>query len=149
MEGREHRWFILGASVIPLVAVFGAMALLWNRIFHWSDLVVLVIMYAISGFGISAGYHRMLTHRSFETYKPIRVALATAGVMAGQGPPLIWAAHHPSPTRTCRSVSGPSTAGRVATAKFFAQETLPLLAAQRAIATREDTVLMDLADTDW
>ncbi|MEV6010497.1 acyl-CoA dehydrogenase C-terminal domain-containing protein [Streptomyces sp. NPDC051976] len=39
--------------------------------------------------------------------------------------------------------------GKVATAKFFAQETLPLLAAQRAIATREDTVLMDLADTDW
>ncbi|MGW2473266.1 acyl-CoA desaturase [Streptomyces sp. NPDC001665] len=94
MDGLKHRWFILGASLIPLVAVFGAMVLLWNRIFGWSDVVVLVIMYAISGFGISAGYHRMLTHRSFETYKPIRVALATAGVMAGQGPPLIWAAHH-------------------------------------------------------
>jgi stearoyl-CoA desaturase (delta-9 desaturase) len=94
MGGREHRWFMLGASVIPLVAVFGAMALLWNSVFRWSDLVVLVIMYAISIFGISAGYHRMLTHRSFETYKPIRVALATAGAIAGQGPPLIWAAHH-------------------------------------------------------
>ncbi|QKV96544.1 acyl-CoA desaturase [Streptomyces sp. NA02950] len=94
MDGREHRWFILAASVIPLVAVFGAMVLLWQEIFRWSDIVVLVIMYAISGFGISTGYHRMLTHRSFETYKPIRVALATAGVMAGQGPPIIWAAHH-------------------------------------------------------
>ncbi|MFI8853432.1 acyl-CoA desaturase [Streptomyces sp. NPDC053499] len=94
MDGREHRWFILGASLIPLIAVFGAMVLLWNRIFGWTDLLVLFIMYAISGFGISAGYHRMLTHRSFETYKPVRVALATAGVMAGQGPPLIWAAHH-------------------------------------------------------
>ncbi|MEU5977242.1 acyl-CoA desaturase [Streptomyces sp. NPDC047315] len=94
MDGREHRWFILGASLIPLVGVLGAMVLLWNRIFGWSDVVVLVIMYAISGFGISAGYHRMLTHRSFETYKPIRIALATAGVMAAQGPPLIWAAHH-------------------------------------------------------
>jgi stearoyl-CoA desaturase (delta-9 desaturase) len=94
MDGREHRWFILGASLIPLIAVVGAMALLWNRIFGWSDLVVLAIMYAISGFGISTGYHRMLTHRSFETYKPIRVALATSGVIAGQGPPLIWAAHH-------------------------------------------------------
>ncbi|MBZ4324115.1 acyl-CoA desaturase [Streptomyces huiliensis] len=94
MDGREHRWFILGASVIPLLGVLASMALLWNKIFSWSDAVVLVIMYAISGFGISTGYHRMLTHRSFETYKPIRVALATAGVMAGQGPPLIWAAHH-------------------------------------------------------
>ncbi|MEU4967241.1 acyl-CoA desaturase [Streptomyces smyrnaeus] len=94
MDGREHRWFMLGASVIPLIAVFGAMALLWNKVFYWSDVVVLVIMYVISGFGISTGYHRMLTHRSFETYRPVRVALATAGAMAGQGPPLIWAAHH-------------------------------------------------------
>ncbi|WP_062213839.1 acyl-CoA desaturase [Streptomyces sp. NBRC 109706] len=94
MDGRSHRWFILGASVIPLIAVFGAMVLLWNSIFGWSDVVVLVIMYTISGFGISTGYHRMLTHRAFETHKPIRVALATAGVMAGQGPPIIWAAHH-------------------------------------------------------
>lgn len=53
------------------------MALLWNSIFHWSDLVVLVIMYAISGFGISAGYHRMLTHRSFETYPPSTRPAAT------------------------------------------------------------------------
>lgn len=94
MDGRRHRWFILGASVIPLIAVFVAMYLLWNSIFGWSDVVVLAIMYVISGFGISTGYHRMLTHRSFETYKPIRVGLATAGVMAGQGPPIIWAAHH-------------------------------------------------------
>ena len=94
MNGRKHRWFILGASLIPLAAVFGAMAALWNRIFSWTDMVVLAIMYVISGIGVSVAYHRMLTHRSFETYKPIRVALATAGVMAGQGPPLIWAAHH-------------------------------------------------------
>ncbi|HEY3477927.1 MAG TPA: acyl-CoA dehydrogenase, partial [Streptomyces sp.] len=39
--------------------------------------------------------------------------------------------------------------GKVATARFFVQETLPLLAAQRAIATREDTVLMSLDDADW
>ncbi|MGW0733741.1 acyl-CoA desaturase [Streptomyces sp. NPDC002851] len=94
MDGREHRWFMLGASIVPLVAVIGAMVLLWNSVFGWSDLVVLVIMYSISIFGISAGYHRMLTHRSFETPGPIRVALATAGAIAGQGPPLIWAAHH-------------------------------------------------------
>lgn len=94
MSGREHRWFILAASVIPLMAVFAAMILLWNSVFGWSDLAVMAIMYVISGFGISTGYHRMLTHRSFETYKPIRIALTTAGVMAGQGPPLIWAAHH-------------------------------------------------------
>lgn len=94
MDGKEHRWFILVASVVPLLAVPVAMVLLWNRIFGWTDIVVLAVMYAVAGLGISVGYHRLLTHRSFETKKPIRVALATAGAMAGQGPPIIWAAHH-------------------------------------------------------
>ncbi|NJQ07282.1 acyl-CoA desaturase [Streptomyces lonarensis] len=94
MDGREHRWFILTASVVPLLAVLAGMVLLWNRVFGWTDLLVLVIMYVVAGIGISTGYHRMLTHRSFQTYRPIRVALATAGAMAGQGPPIIWAAHH-------------------------------------------------------
>lgn len=94
MDGREHRWFILAASVIPLLGVFAGMVLLWNQIFGWTDLVVLLFMYAVCGLGISTGYHRLLTHRAFETYKPVRVALATAGAMAAQGPPIIWAAHH-------------------------------------------------------
>lgn len=94
MDNREHRWFILTASVLPLVAVVVAMAALWQRIFGWTDVAVLVIMYVISGVGISTGYHRLLTHRAFETSTPVRVALATAGVIAGQGPPIIWAAHH-------------------------------------------------------
>ncbi|MFF2407937.1 acyl-CoA desaturase [Streptomyces sp. NPDC058092] len=94
MDGKEHRWYMLAASLVPLVALVGAMVLAWNHIFGWTDVLVTLIMYVISGIGISTGYHRMLTHRSFETYKPIRVALATAGVIAGQGPPIIWAAHH-------------------------------------------------------
>lgn len=94
MDGREHRWFILTASVAPLIGVLVAMVLLWNRLFSWSDLVALVVMYTICAFGISTGYHRMLTHRSFKTTRPIYLALATAGAMAGQGPPIIWAAHH-------------------------------------------------------
>ncbi|MFF1708987.1 MULTISPECIES: acyl-CoA desaturase [unclassified Streptomyces] len=94
MDGKEHRWYMLAASLVPLFALGAAMVLAWNHIFGWTDVLVTVVMYVISGIGISTGYHRMLTHRSFETYKPIRVALATAGVLAGQGPPIIWAAHH-------------------------------------------------------
>jgi stearoyl-CoA desaturase (delta-9 desaturase) len=94
MDGREHRWFILAASVVPLLGVFAAMVLLWNSLFGWSDLVALVVMYVICAFGISTGYHRMLAHRSFETHKPIRLGLTVAGAMAGQGPPIIWASHH-------------------------------------------------------
>lgn len=94
MDGREHRWYMLVVSVVPLLALGVAMVLAWNHIFGWTDVLVTAIMYVISGIGISTGYHRLLTHRAFETYKPIRVALAAAGVTAGQGPPIIWAAHH-------------------------------------------------------
>ena len=54
----------------------------------------------ISGFGIAIGFHRLFSHRAFETYRPVKLALAYLGSMAGQGSPLFWAAlhrgyHHP------------------------------------------------------
>lgn len=94
MDGRAHRWFILIASVVPLCGVIVAMVLLWNSLFAWSDAISLLVMYVVCGLGISMGYHRLFSHRSFECGKVIRVALAVAGTMAGQGPPIIWVAHH-------------------------------------------------------
>jgi stearoyl-CoA desaturase (delta-9 desaturase) len=94
MDGRQHRWFVVTASVAPILGTVGALVLVWNRVFAVTDLVILAVMYVVCGLGISTGYHRLLTHRSFETYRPIRLALAAAGAIAGQGPPIIWAAHH-------------------------------------------------------
>jgi stearoyl-CoA desaturase (delta-9 desaturase) len=51
-------------------------------------------MYVIAALGISTGYHRLLAHRSFETSRPLRIFFGAAGAMAGQGPPIIWTAHH-------------------------------------------------------
>lgn len=94
MNGREHRWFIFVSALGPLIGVAAAMVLLWNRVFTWIDAVVLVVMYSICILGISMGFHRLLAHRSFKTSQPIRIALTVAGTVAGQGPPLIWTAHH-------------------------------------------------------
>src|SRR4051794_416872 len=94
MDGREHQGFILVSSIGPLIGFFVAVALLWNDAVGPSDLVAFGVMFVISGLGVSTGYHRLLTHRSFTTYRPIRFAFAAAGAMAGQGPPIIWAAHH-------------------------------------------------------
>ena len=94
MDGREHHLFILASAILPLVGVATAVVLLWNEAVGWSDLVVFAIMYVIAGLGVSTGYHRLLAHRAFKTYRPIALAFATAGAMAGQGPPLIWTAHH-------------------------------------------------------
>ncbi|MCM6779024.1 acyl-CoA desaturase [Nocardia sp. CDC159] len=94
MDGRDHYGFILASSLLPFLGVLAAIVLLWNRIVGWSDLIVLAIMYSIAILGISAGYHRLLTHRSFKTSRPMKIFLATAGTIAGQGPALIWCSHH-------------------------------------------------------
>jgi stearoyl-CoA desaturase (delta-9 desaturase) len=94
MDGREHYGFILLSSIVPLLGVVVSALLLWNRVFGVSDLVAFVIMYVIAGLGVSTGYHRLLAHRSFKTYRPVKIFLTLAGAIAGQGPPLTWTAHH-------------------------------------------------------
>jgi stearoyl-CoA desaturase (Delta-9 desaturase) len=94
MDGREHRLFILMASVLPLFGVAAAIIFLWHRVVGVSDLIALGVMYTIGALGVSVGFHRLLAHQSFKTYRPIYDALAMAGTIAAQGPPIIWAAHH-------------------------------------------------------
>jgi stearoyl-CoA desaturase (Delta-9 desaturase) len=94
MNGGEHRIFILFTSVVPLIGVVAAGVLLWDSLVGPSDVVAFLVMSAVTGLGISVGYHRLFTHRAFETSRPLRVFFAVAGAMSAQGPPIIWAAHH-------------------------------------------------------
>ncbi|HEU4700906.1 MAG TPA: fatty acid desaturase [Conexibacter sp.] len=94
MNGQEHRVFILMTSVVPLLGVAAAAVLLWNDVLGASDVVAFVVMSTVTGLGITIGYHRLLTHRAFETSRALRLLFTTAGAMAAQGPPIIWAAHH-------------------------------------------------------
>ena len=45
-------------------------------------------------FGITIGFHRLFTHRSFDTYRPIRYLFAVLGSMAVEGPVITWVADH-------------------------------------------------------
>ena len=58
------------------------------------DLVLLAGMYLATGFGITVGFHRLLTHRSFATQRPVAYALAGLGSMALQGSVIDWVADH-------------------------------------------------------
>jgi stearoyl-CoA desaturase (delta-9 desaturase) len=66
----------------------------WGGALHWQDLLVLAITYALSGLGITVGYHRLFTHRSFKTTRAVRALLAVLGSMAVEGPVIEWAATH-------------------------------------------------------
>ena len=84
----------IGAVILPFAAVIAAVPLLWNRLVGVEELVVMVAMYLVTAVGITVGYHRMLTHRSFQTFKPVEYAFAVAGSMAVQGPVISWVADH-------------------------------------------------------
>jgi stearoyl-CoA desaturase (delta-9 desaturase) len=84
----------LGAVVVPFLATLAAIALLWNSVVSWHDLVLLAAMYVITALGITVGYHRMLTHRSFRTHKATEYTFATLGSMAVQGSVIAWVADH-------------------------------------------------------
>jgi stearoyl-CoA desaturase (Delta-9 desaturase) len=84
----------LGAVIVPFVAFIAAVTLLWNKIIGWHDIVALAVMYVLAGFGVTIGFHRMLTHRSFQTSKPVEYLFAVLGSMAVQGPVIHWVADH-------------------------------------------------------
>ena len=84
----------LGAVVVPFAATLAAIVLLWNELVSATDLAILAVMYVITALGVTVGFHRLLTHRSFQTSKPIEYAFATLGSMAVQGPVIAWVADH-------------------------------------------------------
>ena len=84
----------LGAVVIPFAATIAAIVLLWNNLVNPTDLVIAATMYLLTAIGITVGFHRLLTHRSFQTSKPAEYVFAVLGSMAVQGPVISWVADH-------------------------------------------------------
>jgi stearoyl-CoA desaturase (delta-9 desaturase) len=91
---RVEKWANLGAVILPFAATIAAVALLWQRLVDPTDLAIAAAMYLVTAVGITVGYHRLLTHRSFQTSKPLEYAFAVLGSMAVQGPVLSWVADH-------------------------------------------------------
>ena len=84
----------IGAVVIPFLATILAAIFAWGSFLHTRNLVIFAVMYLLSAFGVTIGFHRHLTHRAFDTFKPIHYALAVMGSLAVQGPVLAWVADH-------------------------------------------------------
>ena len=91
--GRRHAYLVV-IVMLPLLALAAGVAMAWGRGIGPHDVVIAAVMYVVCIFGISVGYHRLLTHRSFKCVRPLRIALAVAGGLALQGPVSLWAAEH-------------------------------------------------------
>src|SRR5665809_60562 len=87
VHGTAHQVTNFAAFVLAVV-------LLWGRLAEWIDLAVLVVGYAVTCLGVTVGFHRLLTHRSFQTYPAVRYALAVLGTLAVEGSVIKWVADH-------------------------------------------------------
>jgi stearoyl-CoA desaturase (delta-9 desaturase) len=78
----------------PAVALAIAVPWLWGRAVNLSDVVIGVVFYLITGFGITVGFHRLFTHRGFGPRRSLKIALAVMGSMAVEGSLTSWVATH-------------------------------------------------------
>ncbi|HYX33953.1 MAG TPA: fatty acid desaturase [Oligoflexus sp.] len=89
-EGREkidfaRVTFLVVAHILAIISLFN---------FSWQGLIAFLVLYAVTGMGITFGYHRLFTHRSFKVPKLLEVLSALAGTLAMQGNVMRWVAHH-------------------------------------------------------
>jgi stearoyl-CoA desaturase (Delta-9 desaturase) len=82
------------AVALPFAGTLAAIVLLWNSVVSATDLAILAVMYVLTGLGVTVGFHRMLTHRSFQAFKPVEYVFAVLGSLAVQGPVMAWVADH-------------------------------------------------------
>ncbi|HEX6557897.1 MAG TPA: fatty acid desaturase, partial [Longimicrobiales bacterium] len=85
---------IIYPAAIPFVLVhLTAFAALWTGV-TTSALVVCVLLYVVRMFGVTAGYHRYFSHRSFKTSRVVQFLLALLAQSSAQRGALWWAAKH-------------------------------------------------------
>ena len=81
-------------TVAPVLALGAVAWQVWGDFLRWSDVIVFAIMYVATAMGITVGFHRHFTHRSFKAKQPVRFVLAAVGSIAIEGPIISWVADH-------------------------------------------------------
>jgi stearoyl-CoA desaturase (delta-9 desaturase) len=91
---RAERTANLVGVVLPFLGLLAAVLLLWNRAIDLIDVAIMAVTYIFCAFGVTIGYHRLLTHRSFQTHKGLEYMWAVLGSMGLQGSVMDWVADH-------------------------------------------------------
>ena len=78
----------------PSVAFIITVILAWGTWLTLDDAIVFLILYFMTGFGVTIGLHRLLTHRAFKTYPVLRYFWAVLGALSLEGPIIGWVANH-------------------------------------------------------
>jgi stearoyl-CoA desaturase (delta-9 desaturase) len=87
----------IATGLVTIIPMLGVGVVAWQSLkggLHWYGLVVFAILYTLTGLGVTVGFHRYFTHRSFATTRPIRALLGILGSAAIEGPMISWVADH-------------------------------------------------------
>ncbi|MEU4929612.1 fatty acid desaturase [Streptomyces yokosukanensis] len=84
-------WIFVVGPPLSLIAV---VPFVWGWGLSALDVGMAAVAYLVSGFGLTVGYHRLFTHRSFKAQRGLRIALAVAGSLGVEGSPVQWVANH-------------------------------------------------------
>ncbi len=93
-ELRVERFLLVVLLGVPFIGLLVGAGRLWTKGISTVDALLLVSLYVFTGLGISVGYHRLFTHRSFKAAPWLRGILAVAGSLAVEGPLIRWVADH-------------------------------------------------------
>lgn len=82
-------------TAVPPIMVLIGMYFGWmGNLLNWQDILILAVCYVGIGAGVTVGFHRLLTHRSFKCHRLVRAGFAALGSAAAEGPVIDWVATH-------------------------------------------------------
>jgi stearoyl-CoA desaturase (Delta-9 desaturase) len=93
-QSRKEQVALAAFIIVPFAALVAAVPVAWGGWLGWTDVAIAVFMYFLTCGGVTVGYHRYFTHRSFKPNRGVKIALAVIGSMAVQGPLVRWVADH-------------------------------------------------------
>jgi stearoyl-CoA desaturase (Delta-9 desaturase) len=79
---------------LPLAGLAAAVWLMWGHGVDLADMLLMAGLYVATGIGLTAGFHRCFTHRSFRAAPALRTALAVIGSLSFEGSVISWVATH-------------------------------------------------------
>ncbi|MEQ1906269.1 MAG: fatty acid desaturase [Pirellulaceae bacterium] len=92
---RGQKIAMMIAVIVPFVGFLVATIICWQYGFMgWQYLAMVIAGWSVTTLGITIGFHRLMSHKSFETYRWVKAGLMMMGSLSVEGAPLVWCAVH-------------------------------------------------------
>jgi stearoyl-CoA desaturase (Delta-9 desaturase) len=81
-------------ALSPVIALVGTTYLIWTNGIHWETAILAFVMALITGIAVTAGYHRLFSHRSYEANPMFKLVMLLFGAAAFENSARRWASDH-------------------------------------------------------